>query len=72
MPKLIKCENINCFANICHSACDCLVEAPSDPCPFFKTEEEVMEGRAKAHKHLVESGREDLIRKYEYNPERKW
>ena len=72
MPKLIKCDKINCFANICHSACSCLSEKPSDPCPFFKTEDEVMEGRAAAHKHLLEAGREDLIRKYEYNPERKW
>ena len=72
MAKIIKCEKINCFANICHSACSCLSEKPSDPCPFFKTEDEVMEGRAAAHKHLLEAGREDLIRKYEYNPERKW
>ena len=72
MPKLIKCDKIDCFANICHSACSCLSEKPSDPCPFFKTDDEVMEGRAAAHKHLLEAGREDLIRKYEYNPERKW
>lgn len=72
MAKIIKCEKIDCFANICRSACSCLSEKPSDPCPFFKTEDEVMEGRAAAHKHLVEAGREDLIRKYEYNPERKW
>lgn len=72
MAKIIKCEKIDCFANICHSACSCLSEKPSDPCPFFKTEDEVMEGRAAAHKHLLEAGREDLIRKYEYNPERKW
>ena len=72
MAKIIRCEKIDCFANICHSACSCLSEKPSDPCPFFKTEDEVMEGRAAAHKHLLEAGREDLIRKYEYNPERKW
>lgn len=72
MAKLIKCNNINCFANICRSTCECLSDTPSDPCPFFKTEDEVADGRARAHKHLIEADREDLIRKYEYNSERKW
>lgn len=72
MSKLIKCEKINCFANVCHSACNCLSEKPGDPCPFFKTEEEVERGRMEAHSTLLIKGREDLIKKYEYNPQRKW
>ena len=41
-------------------------------CPFYKTQEEVDSGRKQAHKKLKESGRFDLIEKYEYNKKRDW
>ena len=72
MANLIKCDNINCFANKCGARCDILVEKPSQPCSFFKTDEQVDKERMEAHKHLLDINRPDLIRKYEYNKERKW
>lgn len=68
-----KCNRIDCFANKCGARCDILAEQyDTDNCKFFKTDVEVEDGRTNAHKRLKEMGREDLIRKYEYNPQRKW
>ena len=41
-------------------------------CPFYKTQDEVDDGRLKAHQHLLDIGRKDLVTKYEYNTHRTW
>ena len=41
-------------------------------CPFYKTENELEEGRVEAHQKLVEMDRRDLIQKFEYNSSRNW
>ena len=65
------CNQINCFANKCGRYCDILTDNPSNPCPFYKTDEQVEEGRVQAHRKLVDDGAFDLIEKYEYNPYRR-
>lgn len=41
-------------------------------CPFYKTDETMKKDREKAHQHLLDIGRYDLIEKYEYNKARNW
>ena len=41
-------------------------------CPFYKTEQEVEDGRMEAHMRLKEMNRYDLIQQYEYNSARNW
>lgn len=66
-----RCNEKKCFQNKCGTVCELLTGHPSTyPCPFFKTKEEVKIGRQEAHKKLADSGKWDLIRKYEYNPKR--
>lgn len=64
------CYKDDCFQNKCGAACELLTEYPSHPCPFYKTYEQVETDRMKAHKKLIDEGRFDLVRKYEYNPYR--
>jgi hypothetical protein len=52
--------------------CDLLDDYPSkEPCPFYKTDAEAENGYIAAHNRLLDMGRLDLIRKYEYNSARK-
>ena len=68
-----KCNRMDCFQNKCGVRCELLTDHPSvQPCPFYKTEEQVEIGRQEAHAKLVKKGRRDLIQLYEYNPFRKW
>lgn len=68
-----KCNRVDCFQNKCGARCELLTDYPSkQPCPFFKTMEEVEKGRMEAHKKLADEGKFDLIQKYEYNAQRKW
>ena len=72
MAKRLKCNKSNCFQNKCGVRCELLTEPTSQqPCPFFKTEEEVEAGRVWAHRKLAREGKWDLIKKYEYNPYRR-
>lgn len=68
------CSVSGCFMNENGTYCNLLAEALDHPCPFYKTKNEVDEGRQEAHRHLVDIERFDLIRKYEYNTskERAW
>ena len=73
MAMYVKCNRMDCFGNKCGARCEILTECrDTDNCTFFKTDVQVNEERAAAHKHLKDIGREDLIRKYEYNAQRKW
>ena len=73
MAQYVKCYRMDCFGNKCGMRCEILSEKPDAlHCPFYKTDKEVDEGRAAAHKRLKEIGREDLIKKYEYNSQRRW
>ena len=61
-----KCNtHIDCFANK-EGYCIALKtgQVPSTNCPFYKTKQEALEARLESYKHLVEIGREDLIKKY--------
>ena len=69
--KKVICTNKECFANKCGAICDILVDYVRQPCPFFKTKQENEEDKMIAHNRLYDMGREDLILKYEYNPQRK-
>ena len=70
--KIRKCDRNKCFQNICGVGCELLNEPITDrECPFFKTDDEVDEGRRKAHKRLIDIGRKDLIDEYEYNAYRR-
>ena len=55
----------DCFANK-GGCCVALKtgQVPSTNCPFYKTKQEASEARLESYKHLVEIGREDLIKKY--------
>jgi len=66
-----RCTKMDCFQNKCGRACELLNAPPSQPCPFYKTVEEVDRGRQEAHKKLADAGRFDLIQMYEYNPQRR-
>ena len=66
-----KCNNMKCFQNKDGRHCEILTDYPSQPCPFFKTEEQVEIDRQIAHKKLADEGKFDLIKKYEYNPQRR-
>ena len=74
MPKISigpRCSSDKCHHNI-GGHCKLLTERTrTKPCPFFKTPEEVEEGRDEAHERLVRLGRYDLIETYETNPERR-
>lgn len=72
MPAKPKCTHIDCFQNKCGARCELLNDYPTDPCPFFKTDKQVEEGRQWAHKRLVDNDRFDLIEQYEHNPQRRW
>ena len=73
MAIYAKCDRVDCFANRCGVRCDVLTDCKdTDKCSFFKTAVEVDQERANAHKRLEMMHREDLIKKYEYNPLRKW
>ena len=71
--KVIHCTEHNCFQNLCGKSCKLLTAPPStmDPCPFYKTQEEVDKGREWAHQELIRKDRRDLIEQYEYNPQRR-
>lgn len=70
--KVFRCDKIKCFSNIGGLGCTLLTEPITDhDCPFYKTEEEIDEGRAEAHKRLLAMGRRDLIDQFEYNPQRR-
>lgn len=66
-----RCNRVDCFQNRCGRACELLRTYPRQPCPFYQTQEQVEEGRRKAHQKLVNKGRYDLIECYEYNPYRR-
>ena len=73
MAMYQKCNRIDCFGNKCGARCDILVnQHDTENCSFFKTDEQLSQERAIAHKHLKMKHREDLIKKYEYNPQRRW
>lgn len=73
MAMYPKCNRIDCFGNKCGCRCDILTEQhDTENCKFFKTDVELDQGRANAHKRLKLLHREDLIKKYEYNPLRRW
>ena len=65
------CRQDDCFQNKCGVLCELLTSPPSQPCPFYKTVAEAEIGRAEAHRHLVEIGRQDLIEQYEHNKDRR-
>lgn len=65
------CTRMDCFQNKCGVYCDLLTERPTEPCAFYKTDAQVENGRIEAHNRLLEMGRQDLIKKYEYNPQRR-
>ena len=66
------CNKVDCFRNKCGMYCDLLDDYPSkEPCPFYKTDAEAENGYIAAHNRLLDMGRLDLIRKYEYNSARK-
>lgn len=66
-----RCNRFECFANKCGVYCEILTERP-DECSFYKTLDQVEQERFETHKRLKNIGREDLIKKYEYNSYRKW
>lgn len=73
MAQKVICIRQDCFMNKCGVFCE-LLKSPTDqnkPCPFYKTEEQAQFDQMDAHARLKKLGREDLIQKYEYNPERK-
>lgn len=65
------CNNVNCFQNKTGRYCELLTDIPSQPCPFFKTQEKADIDRQEAHKKLADEGKWDLIQMYEYNPQRR-
>ena len=70
--KIRACERMKCCQNVCGVGCVLLSEPIIDrDCPFFKTDDQMEEGRKKAHQHLIDIGRKDLIEQYEYNPYRR-
>ena len=66
-----KCYKIDCFQNKVGARCELLTDSPSQPCPFYKTEEQNEKDKEKAHQRLVAEGRTDLIEEYEHNPQRR-
>lgn len=72
MAIYLRCYRENCFGNKCGVRCEILTEHSTErECPFFKTQEQVETERKQAHQHLIDIGRRDLIKKYEYNESRK-
>ena len=69
-----KCVKTECFASDGVQKCKILVSPtrPDKPCPFFKTCDQYEADKARAHGKLVAMGRDDLIKKFEMNPQRKW
>lgn len=65
------CSRKDCFRNNDGQHCELLTEWPSNPCPFYKTTEQNDSDIMTAHKRLLELGKFNLIRKYEYNKQRK-
>jgi len=65
--KTTRCDKQTCFA--CRTDhCQVLQEAIRDrPCPFYKTDFQLEEGRMEARQHLKDIGRDDLIEQYTSN-----
>ena len=72
--NMIKCihDHDDCHMNVMGKCRLLSNQIRKKDCPFYRTQEDVDEGRAKAHQYLKENGRIDLIEKFEYNPDRKW
>lgn len=66
-----RCNKSDCFQNWCGNCCELLTSYPSQPCPFYQTQEKVDAGRLRAHQRLIAINRRDLVDKYEYNKFRK-
>ena len=66
MKVTVSCSEKRCFAQR-NGKCRVLEGNPRYPCPFFKTEEQLKEGREKARQRLRRLEREDLLQTYTNN-----
>lgn len=74
MASLLKCreKKTDCFGNNGSNRCMVVCKKVEGKCPFYQTKEQVEAGRQKAHRRLVDLGRDDLIEKFEHNSLRRW
>lgn len=67
------CYRKDCFQNVCGVSCQLLTgQITGHPCPFYKTDQQVLEERRKALERLEEKDMHGLIESYIFNPERNW